>query len=911
MRHPHNLIANLFALFAFISVGALATPTQTNQARSLVTAPVNESQMLVLHGNTPPLARTEFDRGAAPATLPMENIQLVLKRSPEQEAALAELLREQQDPSSPNFHKGVTPEEFGARFGASDHDIQAVTSWLQSHGLQILEVSPGRNIIQFSGTAAQVGAALHTSIHSYVVKGEQHWANSSEPQIPAALGDVVAGVNTLHNFRRKPMSRKIGTFSRSNATGETKPIRPQFTFDIGQACGIQSAGCFAVAPFDFATIYNVFPLWNAGIDGTGETIAIVGDSNINPADVTNFRSIFGLPANAPHVIIADNGTDPGIQPPPNGDELESDLDVEWAGAVAKGATIDFVIAANTNSANGVDLAAEHIINHNLAPVMSESFGDCELALGSGGNAFFNSLWQMGSAEMITIVVSTGDSGSAACDSPNTNVNDALPASNGLQISGIASTPFNVAVGGTDFDQLSSPTSFWNTTNAQTTELSAKGYIPETTWNDSCTNLDFASVGFNALPEVNCNTNTAQLAPSINPIGAGGGVSNCTAPTGQTPSTCAGGYAKPAFQSAPGVPNDGKRDVPDVSLFAGDGLVGSFYLICEQDQNTPSTNNPCSLANPDNDTVGVGGTSVSTQAFAGIMALAVQKTQSRQGIGAATAMYQLAAQQPLAGCSSSGPPASTCVFNDVTKGTISQPCVKNTQNCIVATSSDANGVLSGCDAAPGYDLATGLGSFNAENLVNNFTNGAGVGTVDFAVSLANCTSTIIISSPGGSGSFTAVITELNGFNSAITYTCAPMPSEATCAVTTTNIDATHISAKVMVTTTAASRLIPAGPPPNIRGLWIQRNPIALAFLLSAAVTFFLIGFRAKNRRLSAAMAVIALALTVTLAGCGGGSGSGGGGGGGGNAGTPTGVTNPTFTAMGGGTTHSLNFTLIVE
>jgi hypothetical protein len=333
------------------------------------------------------------------------------------------------------------------------------------------------------------------------------------------------------------------------------------------------------------------------------------------------------------------------------------------------------------------------------------------------------------------------------------------------------------------------------------------------------------------------------------------------------------------------------------------------VICEQDINTPSTNNPCSLANPNNDIIGVGGTSASTQAFAGIMALVVQKTHSRQGIGAATAMYQLAAQQSITACNTSAPPANTCAFNDVTKGTISQPCVKNSANCVVATSTDANGVLSGCDAAPGYDLATGLGSINADNLVNNFTNGAGAGSADFALSLANCTSTIIISSPGASGSFTAVITELNGFNSALTFTCAPMPSEATCAVTMTNIDATHISAKVTVTTTKASRMIPPGPSANNRGFWIQRNPIALAFLLSAAIIIFLIGASAKNRRLSTVMAFVALAtIAMTMAACGGG---GGGGGGGGNAGTPTGVSTPTLTAMGGSTTHSLNFTLIVE
>ena len=255
---------------------------------------VNEGQMVTLLGTTHPIARAEFDRGSAPDSLPMDNMMLGLKRTPEQDSALTTLLREQVDLNSPNYHKWVTPEEFGARFGPSDHDIQAVTSWLRSHAFSVLEVTPGRDVIVFSGTAAQVESALHTSIHSYVVRGEQHWANSTDPQIPAALADVVAGVNTLHNFHRKPMSRMVGTFSRSNATGEVKPVHPNFTFSTSGDCGFIAGSCFAVGPADFATIYNL----PSTLDGTGETIAIVGDSNLLPADVTNFRSIFGLPAKA-------------------------------------------------------------------------------------------------------------------------------------------------------------------------------------------------------------------------------------------------------------------------------------------------------------------------------------------------------------------------------------------------------------------------------------------------------------------------------------------------------------------------------------------------------------------------------------------------------------------------------------
>ncbi|MGA9143740.1 MAG: S53 family peptidase [Candidatus Acidiferrales bacterium] len=902
MRHLQTNTSKLFVLFAFISIAALRTPAQINQPRSLITKPVNESQMVMLHGNTHPLARTEFDQGVAPGNLPMENMMLVLKRSPEQEADLATLLREQQDPNSPNYHKWVTPVEFGARFGPSDHDMQAITSWLQSHGFAIINVPAGRNIIQFSGTAAQIQSAFQTAIHRYVVKGEEHWANSSDPQIPAALSDVVAGVNTMHNFRKRPMTRVAGTFRRSNATGQVTPIKSQFTYS--GACG--NSPCFAVAPFDFATIYNVLPLWNAGIDGTGVTIGIVGDSNVNLADITNFRSNFGLPAKAPTITVPPGATDPGIQK--NGDEIEADLDIEWAGAVAKNANIHFAVAANSNAGLGVDLAATYLVNLNPAPaIISESFGLCELGLGAGGNTFFNTMWSQAATEGITVVVSTGDNGASACDVPNSNPNKELPASQGLAVSGIASTPFNIAVGGTDFDELANPSQFWNSSNATTTRASAKGYIPETTWNDSCTNLDYALFAFSAIPEINCN-NVANLAGFIDPIGGGGGISNCTAPTGLKPSNCAGGYAKPDFQVGPGVPNDGKRDVPDVSLFAGDGFAGSFYVICEQDIDSPA-NTACNADNPVSDVIGVGGTSVSTQAFAGIMALVVQKTGDRQGIDAATKMYQLAEAQTIAGCNTAAPGAA-CVFNDVTKGTISQPCLKNSPNCNLSVSTDANGILAGCDTGPGFDLATGLGSFNANNLVNHFNDGAGAGAVDFSLAIANCNATVMIASPGGSGSFTVVITELNGFNGAFTFACTGMLTESTCNTTTSSIDATHISAKVTVSTVAASTLFPANRiRPGGPGPWTIAGAIALACFLSAGI--LLLGFRSKQRRLRTALALLTFALLVTMAACGGGSSGVGSGGGGGNAGTPSGQATPTLTVTSGATVHSLTFTQIVD
>src|SRR5215469_11483171 len=337
MRYS-NIATPLLVLLALITAGLISTPAQTNQARSLVTAPVNDAQMVTRTGSTHPLARPEFDRGLAPDSLPMDNMMLGLRRSPEQDTALATLQREQLDSKSANYHRWITPQEFGARFGPSDHDIQAVTSWLQSHGFQNIEVNSSRTVIQFSGSADEVREAFHTAIHRYVVNGEEHWANASDQQIPAALANVVNGVGSLHNFRRRRASHSRGVFTR-DASGRVKALHPLFTFPSQGDCGFVPNNCFAVGPQDLATIYNVLPLWNAGIDGTGQTIAIVGDSNINMQDVMNFRKMFGLPAKNPTITIPTGSTDPGI----NSDEIEADLDVQWAGAIAKNATINFVI----------------------------------------------------------------------------------------------------------------------------------------------------------------------------------------------------------------------------------------------------------------------------------------------------------------------------------------------------------------------------------------------------------------------------------------------------------------------------------------------------------------------------------------------------------------------------------------
>jgi subtilase family serine protease len=712
---PRPLLAGLLLL---VMPGLAAS--QGSAVRSLVTQGVDETKLVALRGNTHPLARAEFDRGAAPASLAMDHMLLVLKRSPEQEAALETLLAQQQDKTSPNYHKWLTPEQFGQQFGPSDQDIQTITSWLQSHGFQNVNVSNGRTTIDFSGTAGQVEEAFHTSIHKYVLAGgEEHWANAGDPQIPSALNVVVAGVNSLNNFPKKPSHHSKGVVRKSTAAGQDTRVRPEFTFGPYEY-GCNGFGfdpnCYGIGPGDFATIYNVPSTINGSVAGTGQNIAIVSDSDIYPSDVTEFRSLFGLPPISFNQI--ETGTDPGaIFDNGDGDEVEAVIDVEWSGAVAPGATINLVVSPSTNTSFGGDISAQYVINCQSpgpgcpagavpASILSYSYGECELFLGPAGNQFYYNEWQQASAEGITVLVATGDTGSAGCDSNTETVN---PAEYGLEVNGIASTPYNVAVGGTDFNDFENPSTYFSSSVGIVN--SALGYVPETASNNTCANPVLANGLEEPTPEAACNNGDIQSYGFVNVSGGGGGVSNCTLPDGPSPSNCSGGWAKPSWQVAPGVPPDGLRDLPDVSLFAGNGTIQNFYVVCESDlaaYYAGTTPVPCSLAYPYDDFVIEGGTSFAVQAFAGVVALMNQKQGDRQG-NLNPLLYSLAA----------GPSASN-IFHDVTSGTNAMPCIvePGVTGCVINVSGDTIGVLSGYNAGPGYDQATGLGSVNIGNLVSN-------------------------------------------------------------------------------------------------------------------------------------------------------------------------------------------------
>jgi hypothetical protein len=747
---------------------------QNGRVPARVIDTVDDTNRTMLRGNVHPMARAQFDRGAAADAQPVTRILLLLQRSAEQEAALRQLMEEQQSKNSPNYHAWLTPEDFGKRFGPADADVQAVTDWLNSHGFQNIKVSNGRTAVEFSGNVGQVRKAFGTEIRNFNVKGEDHFANVSDPQIPAALAPVVRGIAALHNFRPKPQVHSLGTFQRNAKTGE---VRPAFTFtDV-------NGTFYAMGPADFATIYNI----PAAATGAGQSIAIVGQSNINLQDVTDFRSIFGLPPYAPgqlNVIL--NGPDPGLV---SGDEGESDLDVEWAGAIAPAATINFVVTQTslTDAITGVDGSARYIVDNNIAPILSESYGSCESALGSGGNAFYNSLWQQAAAEGITVVVSAGDNGAAGCDDPNS------AASSGIAVSGLASTPFNVAMGGTDFDDATTQTTFWNAANTSTTPpvlASAKGYIPEITWNDSC-----AATGISGCAGL------SSTAATVNAVAGSGG-----------PSSVYTGSLKPSWQAGLG---DTARDLPDVSLFSSDGQNKSFYIVCGSDQDITGDTG-CNLTkftstSPFHDFQAVGGTSAATPTFAGIIALVNQHLATggnptpRQG-NVNYVLYGLAKTAANVCNSSTTALPNACVFNDVVKGNVSVACVGGSANCSnTSTAANQFGALATAkggstiafNSGAGYDLATGLGSLNVANLLTKWTSPALTGT---STTLTGPTTSTI----GATAAFTGTVAKSGGTT---TPTGAVLLEDQTTGVTIASVSLPASGAFTITTT-----LLPAATAP---------------------------------------------------------------------------------------------------
>src|SRR3984957_5281986 len=661
----------LLSLPIAMALGIPGAAQTHSTAQPLITRPVDESSLVTLRGNVHPLARPQFDRGQAPVSLGAQRELLVLKRSSRQEMMLQQYLASVEDKNSPNFHHFLTPEQFGQQYGPAPEDMAQIVTWLNGQGFSVNKVAKSHMAIEFSGSVNQVETSFHTEIHRFVVRGQEHVANITNPMIPAALAQVVAGVSPLNDFYPHPQAVH-GPSGRWSAS--ERRFVPQLTANLS------GNPYLFMGPGDAATIYDAPTSLNnhpksgqASYDGTGVTIGIATNGGVNLSNVANYRSLFKMPSAAISVVM--DGNSPG-----GGDDTESTLDGEVAGAIAPGATIVYYQAADTTFQSGVMLAILRAIDDNTVNILNVSYGSCELAQGAAGNQEILNAWEQAAAQGIAVTVSSGDSGSAGCDNPDTQ----SVASRGFAVNGLALTPYTVAVGGTDFDALLNNFSPYISATNTGTYTSALGYIPENPWNNS-TSTNGSAAGNQPSQTYNGVTNIVAGSGGASSAGlydAGGNV--------------LGGYAKPQWQqqyeTSAGIAADKVRDLPGVSLFAANGVNGALWATCGDTD--------CSGASP---TIsGVGGTSASAPAFAGVLALVNQKIGASQRLGQPNwVLYQLAKTHPEA-------------FHQIKSGNNAVVCTPGTPNC------GANGFLGGYNATGSYNLATGLGSVDISSLVNDWT-----------------------------------------------------------------------------------------------------------------------------------------------------------------------------------------------
>ncbi len=697
--------------------------------------------LITLPGNVRPDVRTATDEGAVDGSMQLDHMLLQLQRPAAQEAALEARIEAMHQPGSPDFHHWLTAEELGQQYGPDAADIQRITEWLQSNGLQVNGVSKSGLVIDFSGTAAQVTSAMHVALRKVIVRGNHHFANVQNPQVPADLSNLIVGVSSLNDFRPRPAHTGISAGRIDSISRTVVPRAAQATNAAATPSGVtpgftESSGDQAVVPNDLHTIYNFDGVYGKGITGKKQEVVVIEDSNVySSADWNKFRSTFGLSKynqGSFSQIHPGGCKNPGVVV---GDDGEATLDAEYASAAAPDAAIVLASCANTKTTFGGLLALQSLIDSKTPPpIISMSFSECEAALGAAGNTTYRHLYQQAAAEGISVFISTGDEGAASCDANQ-------PAAKfGIAVSGFASTQYDVAVGGSDFGDSFAGTNsqYWKATN-NSIFGSAKSYVPEIPWNDSCASKLISTIeGYSEPYGKNgfCNSPMGEQF-FLTTAAAGGGPSGCahgeTSPKANTAAvsgTCQG-YAKPSYQTGLfGNPNDHVRDLPDVSLFSGNGVWGHYYVFCYSDPakgagGTPCTGNPAGWS-------GAGGTSFAAPIVAGVQALVNQSRGSRQGNP--NYVYYALAKMEFGGTGKNSCIAtlgkaseSSCTFHDVAQGDIDVNCLGKF-SCF--TPSGTNGVLSTTSKAyfkaygskEGWDFATGIGTLNVGNLVNNWKYG---------------------------------------------------------------------------------------------------------------------------------------------------------------------------------------------
>lgn len=738
-----------------------------------ISGALSSGQTVALRGNIHHSAQPQFDRGPVDPAMPLKFMKLHLAPTPSQIKSLQTLLDQQQDMKSPNYHKWLTPEQWAGRFGLSNGDITKITAWLKTRGFTVEQVARGRNWIDFSGTAAQVQSVFGTELHHFNVNGEKHYANATAPRIPAALNGIVSGISGLNDFRAHPMSAK-----------RSASILPKY-YDA------TFPGQDVLAPGDIATLYDISALITAGYDGTGQKMVIAGQTDVYLADLTEFRTGFTLPAlsctadsnglittscNTSNFQYVLNGPDPGVS---GNDITEADLDLEWSAAVARGAQIIFVNSGGTT--NGVWDAWYYAVDNNLAPVISLSYGNCEFhdnnVLSSTGTPLADELELMkANSEGISFFNSSGDSAAAECDTPTNSATNNL-AIGGLAVSYPSSSPEVTAVGGTAIPLGNFTSQYWGTTNGNNggsilAPPAGPGYIPEQAWND-----DEELATANSLPQIQVQEQYAIVA-------TGGGPSNCAIQTADNGS-CASGFPQPSWQTAV-VPNQASvRFNPDVSLIGSPNYPG--YVFCTPQaywEGGTSTASTCASGIPAALALSqpsvVGGTSASSPIFAAIVTILNQYLGTSNGLGNINPMlYSLAASSPSA-------------FHPVTSGDNNVFCEPGTPTgssgdpwpTTLQCPTTGTGVFgfsaSNADSTTGYNVVTGLGSVDANNLAVAWKAAA----TQAGFTLSATTTSLSATAGANTNSTTITIIPINGGPAGtVNFACGRgLPTGATCQFT---------------------------------------------------------------------------------------------------------------------------------
>ncbi len=723
-RFPATLRAKAanYALIAGFSA-VLAAGAAAQKPETRIVAAIDNSVRATLANSRIPKTLGATDEGRMNATTQLQSVSIYLSRSASQQTALETLLAAQQNPASPLYHQWLTPDQFAAQYGASDADISKVEDWLAQQGFTVAGAARNRSVITFTGSVSQIDSAFRTEMHYFDVRGEKHFAPATDLSIPAALAPAVLTVGNLSDLRPKSYVKKV--------TG-----KPNFTSS--------QSGSHLLTPKDLATIYDINAAYNSGWTGVGQTITIVGDSAVYASDISNFQTAAGVPVRAPNMILVTNPYT-GASTIVAGEESESDIDLEYSSAIAKGATIDFVytgVPANGVANYDAYDALGYAVTNKIGQIISISYGSCEAVFGSYF-AQYDGYLQQAAAQGQSVIAAAGDDGSDACYSyagTSNGVTVTAAQSTALSVSWPGSSAYATSMGGTEFptaDVSTTNTTYWINSTGTDVLSSATQYIPEIVWND-----DSAAGGLSA---------------------GGGGISTESLhPSWQTGVT--------------GIPASAYRLVPDISLNSSD--TNAPYLYCSSDSTFTGITGSCSYGFRDaaNEYLTeAGGTSFAAPIFAGMLAIINQSKGATTGQGLVNpTLYTLAANATT----------YASAFHDTTSGNngctagVSYQYNNGTSNVYGAACPTTS--AGSYAATTGYDLATGLGSIDLNNLLLAWPGTTASAPKSFTISAPALTIT-----DGNTATETFTLTPVNGYTGTVNLTIATTPYMAAACYTITS------------------------------------------------------------------------------------------------------------------------------